>query len=77
MNRDNSRDPELGAEVALGWDSEALVEPLVLVPNSGINDLTMAIGLAWSDLPFVKPDQEKQAGRTFAVWVGSFVAVLL
>ena len=77
MNPDDSRDSELGAEVALGWDSEALVEALVLVAILGDNDLTIAIGLACSELPFVSQTRRNRLVGLLLVWAGSFVTVLL
>ena len=77
LNPDDSRDSELGAEVALGWDSEALVEALVLVAILGDNDLTIAIGLACSELPFVSQTRRNRLVGLLLVWAGSFVTVLL
>lgn len=77
LNPDNSRDAELGAEVALGWDSEALVEALVLVANSRDNDLTTVIGLARSELLFVSQTRRNRLVGLLLVWAGSFLMVLL
>lgn len=77
LNPDNSRDPELGAEVALGWDSKALVEALLLVANSRDHDLTVAIGVACSELPCVSQTRRNWLVGLLLVRAGSFVTVLL
>lgn len=74
LNPGNSRETELGAEVAIGRILEALMETLVLVADLGDNDLTIFIGVACSELTFVS--QPRLVGL-LSVWVGSFVTVVL